>query len=285
MPVIHAPSSYANAAFVSSTSSVTESPDIWFDAVDHVEMDKDWFDAGQHADENADEMWFDARADNVDEAAPATDIVEEMIPFTEDCRRCIKELIRHLGEVQENELIFAGLSKILPCLPTDIMLTAHSLYVAVTERRNIDIAVLNTLGLACSHLLDDGNAISSMARYIRNTLHEYVGQSDWEKYLSQDDHPCAALFTGLAVLTIVARHWITDERAPQRRLLRVPAFLANLLLRANSHWRHLGRIAQHATKTCHFTLSNDSASHHYLCVEESMHAPPEKPTTTAQKSW
>ncbi|MFA4826620.1 MAG: hypothetical protein WC593_15835, partial [Methanoregula sp.] len=248
-----------------------ESPEIWFDAVDHFDMDKERFEV------QTDFTSADSHSEND---------VEQSIPFTEDCRRCAKELISNFGGVLENQLVFAGLLKIFPGLPIDIVVTANDLYMAVTERKNIDMAMLNTIGLASSHLLDSGNMISQMAHFIRETLLDYVGEPFLEQFSLQDgDHASSYFFTGLAVLVVVAKHWITDEGAPQRRLLRVPAYLGNLLLRASSYWNHLGKMAQHAGEVCRFTAQDTSGNHHYLCVEEINSAGTANPKVTEQKSW
>jgi hypothetical protein len=267
MPVILTPSATLASWFVSPDFGDAGSPDIWFDAIDHVEMDKDWFDAESLS--NQQESFFDAQSDLLANGIAPASSADASIPFTEDCRRCIKELIRHLGEIKERELMFAGLRRILPGLPADVIATAHSLYIACTEKSNIDIAALNTLGLATSYLLDQGNMVSRMAHFMRETILDYLGQSSLGQLLSPDDQqPDSYLLTGLAVLAIVARHWITDEAAPQRRILQAPAFLGHLLLRASRYWNHLGHLAQHAAATCRIT-SNDPASHHnYLCTEE-----------------
>ncbi|MBB3211157.1 hypothetical protein FHW67_000392 [Herbaspirillum sp. Sphag1AN] len=248
-----------------------ESPDIWFDAVDHLDMDKEWFEV------QTDFASADSHSEND---------VEQSIPFTEDCRRCAKELISNFGGVLENQLVFVGLSKFFPGLPADIVVAAYELYMAVTERKNIDMAMLSTIGLASSHLLDNGNMISQMAHFIRETLLDYVGEAFLEQFSAQDgDHASSYFFTGLAVLVVAAKHWITDEGAPQRRLLRVPAYLGNLLLRASSYWNHLGKMAQHAGDVCRFTAQDTSGDHHYLCVEEINSSARATPKVTEQKSW
>jgi hypothetical protein len=156
------------------------------------------------------------------------------------------QILRHLGEVKRNELIYAGLAKVIPGLPADVIAAANSLYIAVTEGRNIDMAVFNTLGLA-SGLLADGNVLSCLAAYIRDTVLDYAGDSYAGQFLGSDDqHPAAYLFTGLAALAIAARYWMTDEGAPQRRLLRVSVSAADLLIWVNGCWNQLVRLARRA---------------------------------------
>lgn len=214
-----------------SASSDSEAQDIWFDAIDFVEMDEKWFDASED---------FSAGQTPEEKAKEKAD---EIVLFTEDCRRCAAQLIRLLADIKQNELISAGLSKMFPGIPSDIIMTANSLYTAITERRNIDIAVLHTLGLASAYLLEEGNAISRLAYFIRETILDYTGNSYLGPFLSLDDgHPSEYMFTALAVLAVAARYWMTDNSAPQRRFLKVPAFMGNLLIRASSYWNALGRI-------------------------------------------
>lgn len=201
--------------------------DIWFDALDYVEIKESWFDAC--------------------DTLPAEAAAESVVPFTEDCRRCVKQLIGTLGEFKQNELLAAGLAKLLPGVPAAILFAADSLYTAIVERRNIDSAMLHALGLACWSLPDDLNMIARLAAYIRETLISYTGASFLQQFLGSDENGTAShLFTALAIAAIAGKHWLTSEKAPQRAFLRIPAFMANLMVRANHYWRALTNMASAA---------------------------------------
>ncbi|XBS69318.1 hypothetical protein ABK905_23240 [Acerihabitans sp. KWT182] len=212
--------------FITTCFSKAEEKDIWFDAIDHVDMDETWFDASNEL--NSEQTSVETHA-------------ESLVPFTEDCRRCIQQLIKVLGDYKQSELLSNGLARLLPGLPINIVMAADSLYLAITERRNIDSAVLHSLGLASLCLPDNLNLIARLAGFIRETIISWTDAS----YLEPKEwSPTSGyLFTALAITSVAAKYWISDKSAPQRGLLRLPAFMANLLLRADGYWRALGNMA------------------------------------------
>lgn len=208
----------------STSSPSPEASDSWFDAIDYIEMEDTWFDACES------------------HHAPPTDT---LIPFTEDCRRSVQQLIRTLGEHCESKMLSACLSKILPGTPISLVIAANSLYTAITEQRNIDTAVLHALGLASWCLPDDINIVSRLAEFIRETATSWADKSFLQHFLgNEENHLSTCLFTALAVTTIVARRWMKDESAPQRGLLKVPAFIANIFIRTSHYWNTLGNMAR-----------------------------------------
>ncbi|QWA10530.1 hypothetical protein GTU79_25565 [Sodalis ligni] len=213
----------------STASSAINSAGIWLNACVHF---------------NINEQWHDDSDRSGSPVSPAEQ-AESMIPFTEDCRRCVKELIRILGAVKQAELISAGLAKILPGLPVDVVMAAHSLYIAVTEKRNVDMVFLNAMGLASCCTFGSNNPIPGLAHFIRETILDYTSETYFDQYLSRDDgHPSGNFFTALAVFALITRYWLTDEGAPQRRLLKMPIFFGNLLIRVNCYWHLLSNMAQ-----------------------------------------
>jgi len=208
-----------------TTTAEQPEEETWFDAIDYVEMEEKWFDAC--------------------ETLSAESVAESLIPFTEDCRRCVKQLVAILGSYKQSELLACGLAKIFPGIPAHILFAADSLYTAIKEKRNIDIAVLHVLGLASGLLPHSINIISWVADYLRSTVLDYAGDTFSSQFLCDERAPDAGyFFTILAIAAIAARHWTGEEHAPQRRLLQVPAFIANLLVRASHYWKALGNMVQ-----------------------------------------
>lgn len=200
-----------------------EDRDAWFDAIDHVEMDETWFDAcdSHHAD-----------------PAFAGETADSRVPFTKDCRRGVQQLIRTLGEYEESRMFSVCLSKMLPGTPGNLVMAAGSLYSAITEHRNIDSAVLHALGLASWCLPDNINIVSQLATFIRDTVTGWTDETFLQQFLgSEENHTSTYLFTALAVTAIVAGRRMKDEGTPQRGLLKIPAFVANIFIRT-SHYRH-----------------------------------------------
>lgn len=223
---------FINSTTVSSSGSRTagasdisnpEDRDAWFDAIDHVEMDETWFDAcdSHHAD-----------------PVFAGETADSRVPFTTDCRRGVQQLIRTLGKYEESRLFSVCLSKMLPGTPGSLVMAAGSLYSAITEHRNIDSAVLHALGLASWCLPDNINIVSRLATFIRDTVTGWTDETFLQTFLgSEENHTSTCLFIALAVTAIVAGRRMKDEGTPQRGLLKVPVFVANIFIRA-SHYRH-----------------------------------------------
>lgn len=203
-----------------------------------------WFDALEQ--QCVEDIWFDARDDSLSDIGSQAQTAERLVPFTEDCRRAVKQLIQFLGEVKQNALIDSGLARLLPGLPLGIITVAHSLYIAIVEQRDIDLALLNTLGMVSVEMLHEGNVIAHLADFIRQTLLDYTGIPYFSQFLSQAQSPsCRAIYLALGLLAISTRYWMTQEPAPQRRLLRVPVFFANLLIRVDLYWQQFSHMAQH----------------------------------------
>ncbi|EPF12969.1 Uncharacterised protein [Cedecea davisae] len=197
--------------------------DIWFDAQDQIEIDETWFDTS--------DIYYEETANL-------------RVPFTEDCRRSIQRLLHTMGEYSESRIISECLSKILPEAPTNIIMAAKSIYTAVTQRTNIDTASLQTLLVASSHLPDNINVFSHLAAVVRDTIKDWAEDTCLRPYLEGEaDNTYANLWTALAVTAIAARYWMADRGGPERAILKVPTFIANLFIRANYYWNALGRMA------------------------------------------
>lgn len=232
MPLVNllTPSSSTKISPVFQDSSKPQDDDIWFDALDHVEMDETWFDPCEEH-----------------QAAPSSsagEIADSRVPFTEDCRRGVQQFVRTLGEYGERCMLSACLSKILPGTPTNLVIAANSLYTAVTEQRNIDEAAIHALGLASWYLPENINIVSRLAAFIRDTVTGWTDETFLQQFLgNEENHTAIHLFTALAVTAIVAGRWMKDEGPPQRGMLKVPAFMANIFIRAGHYWTALGNMA------------------------------------------
>ncbi|MFP2693935.1 phosphodiester glycosidase family protein [Enterobacter ludwigii] len=212
-------------------SSNPEDQDIWFDAIDYFEME---------------ETWFDTREDHqADLSSSAGEAADSLVPFTEDCRRGVQLFVRTLSEYAESKMLSVCLSKILPGTPTSLVIAANSLYTAITQRQNIDAAALHTLGLASWYLPENINVVSRLATFIRDFVTSWTDDTFMQQFLGEEEnHISINLFTALAVTTIVGGRWMKDEGAPQRGPLKIPAFMANILIRASHYWTALGNMAR-----------------------------------------
>lgn len=207
---------------------IAEEPDTWFDAEDSIRVE---------------EAWFDASDTTCNGKNSPEQNADSLVPFTEDCRRSIQQLMATLGNHEESKILSFCLSKLLPGVPANLAIAANSLYSAITERRNIDTAILQALGLA-SWFLPDNTIFSQSACYIRETVTGWLGEAFVHQFLGDEENQSSStVFTALAVTALVAKHWMSDRGAAQRGLLRLPASIANLFIRVNHCWNTLGNMA------------------------------------------
>ncbi|MFT8210473.1 MAG: hypothetical protein ACMZI0_07660 [Symbiopectobacterium sp.] len=129
------------------------------------ECHESWFDVLEQ--QCVDDIWFDVREGLQSDPRSLAEKAEYLVPFTEDCRRAVKQMVQYLGEVKQNEFIATGLARLLPGLPLGVIAVAHSLYISITEKRDIDLAFLNTLGMLSADMLSGGNVISHLADFIK----------------------------------------------------------------------------------------------------------------------
>ncbi|MFT8210472.1 MAG: hypothetical protein ACMZI0_07655 [Symbiopectobacterium sp.] len=79
----------------------------------------------------------------------------------------------------------------------------------------------------------------------------------FSQFLPQEPNAsCHAIYLALGLLAISTRYWMTQEPAPQRRLLRVPVFFANLLIRIDIYWQPLSFMAQNVGKIPHLPVKS-----------------------------
>lgn len=193
-----------------------------------------------------DETWFNELQAGLTGDTPLVQNNDKCIPFTEDCKRSIRQFIRCLAEIKQNELICSELTKWIPGVPLNLVSTVYSIYLAVSERKNIDLAMLNMLSLASSSFLNNNHCLFQFALYIKETIEDYVDQSCLLPFLVKDGpFSVSTVFDLLAILSLAIRRFITDETAPQRRILRIPAFLGNLVMRVNGYRAQLDAMARH----------------------------------------
>lgn len=209
---------------------------------------------------------------------------ETQIPFTEDCLRALKLLIVQYADCAQKKYILQTLLHNFPNLPVNFINAAHSLYMAIVRREHVDLAILNTLGLASCHLLAEGNGVSRLALFIRQTVIDWAGDSFIKQFLGIDENSAGSqLFTALAVMAIALKYWLSDPKSPQRRLLQIPPYLANIVLRAGQYWDQLGLMSQHATEQC--LLPAKTAGQDYLCVRDAVDLSRAEETVLARDAW
>lgn len=162
------------------------------------------------------------------------------VPLGEDCLRGFIQVFRVMGDVAQCALSSAVLEKMLPNISGHIIKAACSLHNALIHKRDMDIAVLDLLGLMSGYL----PYISGLAASIRSTIISYVGDCFLLQSPDKDDsHP---YYLHLALLVVVANYYISDNRTPQRALCRGPALLSRFVVRARRRWHSLGDMAQNA---------------------------------------
>ncbi|MGV3344806.1 dermonecrotic toxin domain-containing protein [Enterobacteriaceae bacterium LUAb1] len=205
------------------------------------------------------DIWFDAREEVEAELTSARHTTEPPVPFSEDCVRCVRQLMSTLGDYKQNQILSACLTKMLPGMPASMLIAAHTLYTAITEKRNIDTAILHAISLASWCLPDDINIVAPLATFIRESITGWTDETFLQQLLEMDDNNSTSdLFTVLAVTAVIAKYWMTGENTPHRGFLRVPGFIANSLIRARYYWSTLGNMA-HSNISVPDTPSRQSA--------------------------
>lgn len=165
---------------------------------------------------------------------------ENRLPFTDDCKFAIKQMIALYGTLKLNEFIAMILSESHRHLPIEFINAAYSYYMAVVHKKNIDIALVNTLGYIASWPLPDGNIIAELAQKTRAMIADYLGEDYLHQFMGGSDNEFSQnFFIGLAILAVISRCWLSESPAPERRSLQFPTFLAGIILRVSSYWQHL----------------------------------------------
>lgn len=204
--------------------------DIWFDAIDRVIIDEIWFDTGED--------------DPATSALLAGDTADARIPLTEDCLRGVQRLVKSLADYSEQKILSFCLARLLPGTPGYLIMAANSLYEAMIHRRQTDIATLHALGLVSWALPDTVNPVFSLAAFMRETIRGWVDETFLSSFLESEDRcSLSRLAIVLAVTFIVASRWMKHEGAPQRGILRLPACIANMFIRASHYWNLLTHLA------------------------------------------
>ncbi|MGP3591907.1 hypothetical protein [Vagococcus sp. WN89Y] len=230
--------------------------------------------------------FYSQRTFTLDESCFCTkEAPETLVPFTEDCRRSVQQMVCQYADLKQKQFILQVLLKGLPVLPVELINAAYSLYNAIIHKENIDIAVLNTLGLATSHLLAEGNIISQLAQFARETIIDWAGEGFINQFLNIDENsPNGSLFTALAITAITLKYWMRAPLAPQRRFLQLPPYLANLVIRISNYWQQIDSMAQHATAHCQLPAA--SAGKDYLCIQENVpHQQPKGLVLLERDAW
>lgn len=173
--------------------------------------------------------------------------VQAHIPFSEDCLRAIKNLIRHYATVKQHEFIINILTESHHHLPVEFTNMVYSCYTALKHKKNIDMALLSTLGFASSRPFAEGNEVATLAQSAREMLTSCLGADYLQQFLGDSENDLAhGFFTCLAIFAVASQFWLTEGPAAERRLLTLPTFLAAMIIRLGGYWNHLGYMAQHA---------------------------------------
>lgn len=201
------------------------------------------------SDSDDEDVWFDAEHafPEISPISMGSDI--KPVSLGEDAQRCIKQLLQYLGELTQNQIISIGFSTLFPHIPIEIIQLSDSLYSAIINKKDIDIAILNILGITNSYLLSEGNLLSKLTEYTHQIITKFIDES----YLNFDYNRSYSfnVYLSMAIFSLVTQYWITNKTQPQRTLFRLPLFMTKLLIRVHYYWKRicLFREASHDTKT------------------------------------
>lgn len=97
------------------------------------------------------------------------------VSLTEDSRRCMLHVFKSFAELQKSRLLFQALASTHVILPLQIMFLAQAIYVSVTERREIALAMMEGLALTSNHLCATGNPLAVLASYLHAIATDWLG--------------------------------------------------------------------------------------------------------------
>lgn len=177
-----------NLGLLSAQATPEEKKEVWFDARGETLQAYPAFEE--------EEVWSDARSIRL-QTRPTSSALEtaySQIPFTEDCRRSVQQLVQVIGEYGQSRILATCLAPFLPNIPTNIVIAANNLYTAVIEGRHLDTAALNFLGLAAGCLPDNLNVIAGLAAIIRNTVFSWTDETFLQQFLGNEDNHTSTTF-------------------------------------------------------------------------------------------
>lgn len=202
-----------------AVNSTITHQDIWFDALDCIEIEETWFDAN----ESCDADWHK---------------IHSQVSFTDDCLRGVQQFVRILAEYEESKLLSMILKNLFPAMTTRIIYAANSLYTAIIEKRQIDLAVLQVLGLATYFFSEKIDFFSQLTAVVRNICRYWIDetslQASWNDTDPSRGKHLDIIFT---IVILIAGRWVKNNHGPRRGILKLPAFMANIFIRA-SYYRH-----------------------------------------------
>ncbi|UWS33434.1 hypothetical protein [Erwinia pyrifoliae] len=233
MPNFASTLSFLSRSFTGKLNSpaipAPEEHEIWFDSLDYVYTG---------------DFWFDAKDRFPDENISAMEYADTRVPISEDLYRCAKKIIIIFANFKQSELFSQLFAELFPGIPFNILMAVNDLCDAIINKKHIDSLVLQTLSLVSWYLPEDINIISKLAAFIRETIINWTGASFLRDSRDGNEDHQDHLYMALAVAAVVTSYFITDPGAPQRAVLRIPVFTANLLLRARYYWKALGAMVQ-----------------------------------------
>ncbi|MCX8960867.1 hypothetical protein EHW64_06680 [Erwinia psidii] len=218
-----------------------EEDDIWKDIINWEENDV-WKDIIDWQEVN--ETSFNANDQRTTGESAVSEKADSHVSLTEDSYRALQQLFQLMASNGNSRIISTCLSALLPGISPRIAVAAISLYNAVTRKRNIDYAILNTLELSSWLLPDNLNIISELANFIRKNIVEWIGESFSHPFPEGENTALYEhILIAMAVTAIAVKPWMKNNQAPQRWCLRIPTIMADFLIRANEYWNKLGDIA------------------------------------------
>ncbi|WP_308824633.1 hypothetical protein [Sodalis praecaptivus] len=166
--------------------------------------------------------------------------------MTEDGRRCLLHLFKQFAGLQKSYLLFQTLANTRVILPLQIISLAQAIYVSITERRDIAMAIMEELALTSNHWCATNNPLAVLASYLKYVVVDALGDNLLTSLFDEQHHEenLDPTFLALACLVVALDlHLPSTPSLPERPWLQLPLGVSQLFAKARVYWSLLGNIA------------------------------------------
>lgn len=174
------------------------------------------------------------------------------VSLTEDSRRCMLHVFKSFAELQKSRLLFQALASTHVILPLQIMSLAQAIYVSVTERREIALAMMEGLAMTSNHLCATGNPLAVLASYLHAIATDWLGGNLLSLLFDGEygaDDPDPNLLAFACVVVALDYQLPVTPSLPERQWLQFPLSVSQLFVKARRYWSLLVNIALPAQAT------------------------------------
>ncbi|MEW5290816.1 hypothetical protein ABW286_16810 [Erwinia papayae] len=167
----------------------------------------------------------------------------------------VQQIINLSADTGTKMILSSTLANILRDMPHEVIMSTTALCNIISGKHDVENFVLNTLGPTAYFFLPEGNFISKIADYFVKEISEFVSSLyPYAKPDNIEDLKNYGMF--LMVILIAVRHTLTLNDSPQNWYFKIPPFIGNMLIKANTYWNTLLDLS-HSKGVTNSTSSRD----------------------------